>query len=335
MLDSRPLEGPAEIRVAQSRRRSDSLRWVLGGIVLLMVGMSLVDHLLAPPGESRSYISLSMGGVALLSYLLLRAHPRKWGSPLMVVGILVTTAWAVYSYGSVRAAATQALLGAVVMAGTYLSLRALWATTLSGVLILGGLTWAEAGGHLVTPGLAADLRFWLMGGVIMAVIGALLHHTRKATDEAYLRQLSQSEDRLRLEHERDKSQRRFQRIFRLNPTALMIQFAGTGAILEVNPAFGRDFGYPGDSLVGQPARRLWADESQWQAHAKLLFERGRTDWQHSLWLRSDNEATEVLVCSELSEDPSGMLILTTVLPGMDGELAAESNPPAVPQKLRK
>jgi PAS domain S-box-containing protein len=330
MLDSRPLEDPAEIRVAQSRRRSDSLRWVLGGIVLLMVGMSLVDHLLAPPGESRSFISLSMGGVALLSYLLLRAHPRKWGSPLMVVGILVTTAWAVYSYGSVRAASSLALLGAVVMAGTYLSLRALWATTLSGMLILGGLTWAEAGGHLVQPGLAADLRYWLMGSVIMVVIGALLHHTRKATDEAYLRQLNQSEDRLRLEHERDQSQRRFQRIFRLNPTALMIQFAGTGSILEVNPAFERGFGFPCDQLVGQPAGRLWADVSQWQAHSRRLFERGRTEWQHSEWLRSDGQVTEVLVCSELSEDPSGTLILTTVLPDVAGTHAAVSNPPAGP-----
>lgn len=330
MLDSRPLEDPAEIRVAQSRRRSDSLRWVLGGIVLLMAGMALVDHFLAPPGESRSVISLSMGVVALLSFLMLRANPRKWGSPLLVVGILVTSAWAVYSYGSVRAAASQGMLGAVVMAGTYLSLRALWVTTVSGVLILGGLTWAEAGGHLVTPGLAADLRFWLMGSVIMAVIGALLHHTRKATDEAYLHQLNQSEDRLRLEHERDQSQRRFRRIFRLNPTALMIQYAGTGAILEVNPAFGRDLGYPDDRLVGQPAAHLWADVAQWEAHARLLFERGRTDWQHGQWLRSDGQPTEVLVCSELSEDASGTLILTTVLPGVAGALGSASNPASVP-----
>lgn len=56
----------------------------------------------------------------------------------MVTGVLVFTAWAVHSYGSVRAASTLALLGAVVMTGTYLSLRALWATTGAGVLILGG-----------------------------------------------------------------------------------------------------------------------------------------------------------------------------------------------------
>jgi PAS domain S-box-containing protein len=316
MFDSRPLEEPAEIRLAHSRRRSASLRWLLLGIALLMVGMSLVDHLMALPGESRALISLSMGGLALLSYLLLRAHPGKWRSPLMVVGMMVITTWGVYSHGSVRAASALAFLAAVVMAGTYLSLRALWATTVTGVLILGGLTWAEAGGYLVKPVLAADLRYWMMGCVVMAVIGALLHHTRKATDEAYLMQLSQMEDRLRLEHERDQSKRRFQRIFNLNPTALMVQFAGTRTVLDINPAFERAFGYPGSQLVGQPAARLWADDLQWQAHCKLLFERGKTDWQHSRWLRADGQSADVVVCSELSGDPGGMLILTTVLPSV-------------------
>ena len=288
MLDSRPLEDPTEIRKSQRRDSRSSARWVMVTIALLMLGMALVDHLLAPKGDSRSFISFSAGAIALL-YLTLQARPRRWESPLMVVGVLVFTAWAVHSYGSVRSASTMALLGAVVMAGTYLSLRALWATTVAGLLILGGLTWAEAGGRLATPGFAPDLRFWLMGSVIITVIGALLHHTRKATDEAYLRQLNQLEDRLRLEHERDRSQRRFQRIFRLNPTALMIQFAGT----------------------------LWADEPSWQTHCERLFERGRTNWQHADWRRSDGRVVEVLVSSELTEDPGGLLILTTVVDGPD------------------
>lgn len=316
MLDSRPLEDPTEIRKSQRRDSRTSARWVMVTIALLMLGMALVDHLLAPKGDSRSLISFSAGAIALL-YLTLQARPRRWESPLMVVGVLVFTAWAVHSYGSVRSASTMALLGAVVMAGTYLSLRALWATTAAGLLILGGLTWAEAGGRLATPGFAPDLRFWLMGSVIITVIGALLHHTRKATDEAYLRQLNQLEDRLRLEHERDRSQRRFQRIFRLNPTALMIQFAGTRTVLEVNPAFERDFGYTGDQLVGRPAATLWADEPSWQTHCERLFERGRTNWQHADWRRSDGRVVEVLVSSELTEDPGGLLILTTVVDGPD------------------
>jgi PAS domain S-box-containing protein len=316
MHDSRPLEDPADIRKDQRQRSRRSARWVMVVIALLMMGMALVDHLLAPPGDSRSFISLSMGGLALI-YLLLQSRPRKWEGTLMVVGVLVFTAWAVHSYGSVRSASTLALLGAVVMAGTYLSLRALWATTVSGLLILGALTWAEAGGHLVKPGLAPDLRYWLMGSVIMGVIGALLHHTRKTTDEAYLRQLNQMEERLRLEHERDRSQRRFQRIFRLNPTALMIQFAGTRTVLEVNPAFERGFGYPGDQLMGQPAGLLWADDVSWQTHSKRLFEQGRTGWQPAVWRRSDGEVVEVLVSSELTEDSGGLLILTTVLDAPD------------------
>lgn len=323
MLDSRPLEDPAEIRRGQRRRSNSSVRWVMVRMALLMVGMALVELLMAPPGGAYSFISLSMGGIALLSYLMLRRNRIQWLIPL-VAGGLVFIAGEIYSYGSVRSAATLGLLGAVVMAGTYLSLRALWTTTGACLLILGGLTWAEAGGHLVKPGMAPDLRFWLMGSVSVGVIGALLHHMRKATDEAYLRQLSQMEDRLRLEHERDQSQRRFKRIFRLNPTALMIQVAGTRTVLEVNPAFERGFGYPGDQLVGQPAGLLWADDPSWQAHGKHLFEQGRTGWQYADWRRSDGQVVEVLVSSELTEDPGGWLILTTVVDAPDGsaELSA-------------
>lgn len=325
MHDSRPLEDPSEIRPGERQRSNRSARRVLVRLALLMVGMALVELLTAPPGAPHSFIALSMGGVALLSYLMLRRHRSQWLTPLVAGGLLFI-AGEIYNYGSVRSAATLGLLGVVVMAGTFLSLRALWATTAASLIILGGLTWAEAGGHLVKPGLAPDLRFWLMGSVSVGVIGALLHHTRKATDEAYLRQLNQMEDRLRLEHERDQSQRRFKRIFRLNPTALMIQVAGTRTVLEVNPAFERGFGYPGDQLVGQPAGLLWADDLSWQAHGKHLFEQGRTGWQHADWRRSDGQIVEVLVSSELTEDPGGWLILTTVVdaPDAGAELSAES-----------
>lgn len=312
MHDSRPLEDPSEIRQGQSRRLNRSLRWLLISMAVLMAGIALVDYQSAPPGKSRFFISLSMCGVALLSYLMLRANRGQWVSALMVMSALVITGWAVLTYGSVRAASALALVGVVVLAGTYLRLRSLVATTGASLLMLGVLTWAEAGGRLVKPGFAPDFMFWFMGSVVMVVIGSLLHHTRRATDEAHLRRLNQMEDRLRLEHEREQSLRRFKRIFRLNPTALMIQFAGTQAIQEVNPAFERSFGYQSDQLAGQPAGILWADEQRWQEHLKVLFEKGRTDWQRGRWVRSDGQPVDVMTCSELSEDHSGMLILTTV-----------------------
>ncbi|MGM9426324.1 PAS domain S-box protein [Hydrogenophaga sp. MI9] len=313
MLDSLPLEDPAEIERSHRRAQHSSLRWVLVCVTLTMLVMAVADQLLSPPGESRAYISLSMGILALLSYLLVRLDRRKWESPLMVTGVMVATTWAVYSYGSVRSASTFAYLGAVVMAGTYLRLRALWITTIAGVLLLGLLTWAEASGNMAQAGLVPDLRYWLMGSVIILLIGAQLHHTRKANDEVYLRHLSQVEERLRLEHERDQSMRRFRRIFLLNPTALLVQTANTQAVVEANPAFERSFGYRGDQIAGLHAGALWVDGQEWQEHRKTLIERGHTDWQQRRWRRADGTEVEVLVSSELSEDRSGMLILTTVI----------------------
>lgn len=313
MLDSLPMEDPAEIERSHRRAQHSSLRWVLVCVTLTMLVMAAADQLLSPPGESRAYISLTMGVVALLSYLLVRLDRRKWESPLMVTGVMMATSWAVYSYGSVRSASTFAFVGAVVMAGTYLRLRALWITAVAGVLLLGALTWAEASGHLPRAGLVPDLRYWMMGSVIILLIGAQLYHTRKANDEVYLRHLSQVEERLRLEHERDQSMRRFRRIFLLNPTALLVQTANTQAVVEVNPAFERGFGYRADQVVGLHAGALWVDEQEWQEHRKTLIERGHTDWQQRQWRRADGEVVDVLVSSELSEDRSGMLILTTVI----------------------
>jgi PAS domain S-box-containing protein len=322
MIESRPLGDPSQILRTQSRLRNSSLRWVLLSFVLLMVGMAAVDLLLAPPGEARSFISLSMGGVALLCHHMLQADQRRWGGTLMVVSVLLFSVWATCSYGSVRSASTLAMLGAVVMAGTYLGHRALLSTTVGGLCLLALLTWAEAGGWLAQPGFVADFRFWLMGSVVIAVVGALLLHTRKATDEAYLQHLNQLEDRVRLEHERDQSLRRFRRIFHLNPTALMIQQADSQVILEINPAFERRLGHSSEGIVGKPSNGLWVCEQAWKAHGALLFEKGRTDWRRCQWRRSDGHVIEVMVCSELSEDPGGMLILTTVIEVPIGGAAA-------------
>jgi PAS domain S-box-containing protein len=313
VFDSLPLEDPSEIERSQLQHQNRNLRWVLLILALFMLGMAMVDHVLAPAGDSRAYISLSMGGVALLAFLALRDSRRRWEGALVVTGVLVVAAWSVYSYGSVRSASGFAFQGAVVMSGTYLSLRALLATTAASVVILGGLTWAEASGYLPPAGMQPDLRYWLMGSAILLLIGLQLYQTRRTTDEVYLRRLSQMEDRLRLEHERDRSLRRFRRIFQLNPTALLVQAANTQAVVEVNPAFERCFGCVGAQVEGQRAEAFWVDVQQWQEHCRVLFEKGHTGWQQAWWRHADGHSVDVLVCSELNEDPGGLLILTTVV----------------------
>ena len=317
MLDSRPLEFPAEIQRGQSRRRDLSLRWMFLFIAVAMVFMALVESLLAPSGRSRAWMALTLGCIALLLYFTMRSARGKWHRHLMVASVIVIAGGAMVQYGSVRASSTFALLGAVVMAGTYLSLRALLVTTFTALFILGGVTWGEVAGHWAKPAMAGDLRFWLMCSIIFLWIGLQLLHTRKATDEAYMRQLNQLEDRLRLEDERGQSLRRFQRIFQLNPTPLLIYSATTQAVLDVNPAFERCFGYEGEKIIGQASRIFWADEQQWHLHSQVLSEQGQTDWIRFQWLGADGQVSDVLVCSNLSEDSGDMLVLTTVVAGPD------------------
>ena len=65
--------------------------------------------------------------------------------------------------------------------------------------------------------------------------------------------------------------------------------------------------------MGLKAEFLWADDEQWQAHNRLLFAQGNTDWRPVRWLKSDGQEVDALVYSELNEDPAGPLVLTTVV----------------------
>ncbi|QCB46146.1 PAS domain S-box protein [Hydrogenophaga sp. PAMC20947] len=318
MLDSRPLDDPSEIRRFQSSARTRSLKSVLLFIAALMAPLTAVDIWMAPPGDSRAVISMSMTLLALWSYLMLKRKRSDLMRLPLVVGILFLGSWAMYSYGSVRASSSFSLIASVVLAGSFLSLRYVAVTLLASMGILGALTWAEASGRMGPPSFVADVRYWMMASVILAVVGALLYYVRGATDEAHVRRLNQMEDRLRLEFERDQSLRRFGRIFRLNPTALLIQLASTQTVLEVNPAFERSLGYEAERIVGRPAGSLWATDLHWREHLRVLFEKGSTGWQQVLWLRANGQAIDVWVYSELSEDHSGMLITTTVAERLPG-----------------
>ncbi len=313
MLDSRPLEDPGEIRRSQSSVRNRSLMSVLLFIVLLMVVLTVVDVWVAPAGDSRAVISISMALLALWSYQMVKRKRYDLVRLPLVMGMLFLGGWAMCSYGSVRASSSFALIAAVVLSGTFLSRGYVLVTLLIGMAILGAVTWAEMQGLLGRPAFAADVRYWILASVIMSVVGALLYYVRGATDEAHVRRLNHMEDRLRLEFERDQSLRRFARIFNLNPNALLIQTASTQTVLDVNPAFERSLGYEAERIVGRPAGSLWVADLQWREHLRVLFEKGSTGWQKVLWLKADGQAIDVWVYSELSEDHSGMLITSTVV----------------------
>lgn len=312
MAETHPLDDPGEIRREHSERHDRGMGWLLLTVTVAMISMATVDHVAAPTGMSRAPISLTLGVVSFCAYLLFKFGKRRWIMSMLAVSVLAVTGWAVGSYGSVRAASTMGAFGVIVLAGTYLGRRGLLACTLGGAAMLGGLTWAEHNGHLPKADLLPDFRYWSMAAVLLVLTAVLLWHSRKAMEEAHYRRLSQMEDRLRLEQERDRSLRRFRHIFHMNPAPSMIQSATTLNILDVNSAFERCMGFAEANIVGNPVKALWVDQAQWLAHSDVLFEKGRSGWRQERWRHASGKDLSVMVFSEVIEDPKGLLVLTTI-----------------------
>lgn len=309
-----PLDDPGQIHRDARARLLRGQRWAVASVVLTMLVMAVFEYLSPPPGRTGEWVAGALAAVALAVWWTLRRPGHRWEGGLLVLAILFAGTLAAVHLGTVRSIATLAFLAAVVMAGTYLRLRALLVTTAAGLVLLALLTWAEARGGLL-PGavMAVDLRFWSMGSGLLALTALVLTHARHVTEVAYLRRLAQMEDRWRLERERDQSLQRARRLFQINPTALVIQAAGSQAVQEVNPAFERLLGYPADALAGQPMAGLWVDAAAWQQHGRRLMERGRTGWAVVQWRRADGEACTLAVSSEWLDDSAGALVLTTVM----------------------
>lgn len=320
MLDSIPLDDPGQIQQEARARLLRGERWAVASVVLTMLVMAVFEYLSPPPGRTGEWVAGTLATAALALWWTLRRPGHRWEGVLLVLAILFAGTLAAVHLGTVRSIATLAFLAAVVMAGTYLRLRALLATTVAGLVLLALLTWAEARGGLL-PGavMAVDLRFWSMGSGLLALTALVLMHARHVTEVAYLRRLGQIEDRLRLERERDQSLQRARRLFQINPTALVIQAAASQAVQAVNPAFERLLGYPADALTGQPMAGLWADALACQQHGRRLMERGRTGWEAVQWRHADGQVCSLAVSSEWLEDSGGALVLTTVMPSAGGD----------------
>lgn len=313
MFDSRPLERPSAVQRNQEKAQLTNLKWILLGIAGLMFLIALVEWLVAPQQDSRAWTAASMGMISLVAYGFTLINRRRVLTVPLVFSIVAMGGWAMCSYGSVRSSASLAMIAAVALAGAFSSRRFVIVVTLTALLVLGGVTWAEVVGILGRESFEAGVRYWSLGGVILLVLGALLYYARLATDEARVRWLNQMEDRTRMEVERDQYERRFARIFRLNPAALMVQIATSRIIVDVNPAFERQFARSRDQLVGKTADFLWSDVQAWQSHLTDLLAHGKSGWITTEGLRADGQRIDVQVNSALSDNQLGAFILTTVV----------------------
>ena len=155
-------------------------------------------------------------------------------------------------------------------------------------------------------------KVWLTHSSVLVVVAILVFYSRKRANIALAQKMEELQLRKRTEHERDRSMEWFARIFRTSPSPMLAQSARTGAILDVNPAFERCYGYTSEQVLGRVDAFLWADPEQRASYLERLFARRRTDQERVTGLRADGSHFEALISSEMGDDPQDRLIITTV-----------------------
>ncbi len=283
------------------------------GLLLAFSGLALTIYFFAftpfpsdaLPAALIALFAATGCGLIKLGYLRYTAH-------LVIVGVMMAATASALSFGSVRAAGVLLFLGAVAGAGIFTGRKALIATVGVAITIIVALVFAEWQGWLVPRSARSGPPALVTYIVTILVVALMVYYSRSRTDQTLTELTTELDNRRRTEKERDRSMERFGRIFRTSPCPMLAQSARNGAILDVNPAFERCYGYTRDQVLGRTDTFLWADQTQRARYLDRLISRRRTDQELATGLRADGSRFEVLISSELGDDPEDRLVITTV-----------------------
>ncbi len=250
---------------------------------------------------------------AVFGWFLLRAGRVQLSILLVIGGTLVAATVAAVAYGSVRFAGVMLFVCAVVGAGIFSSLRATVVTVVASISLITALFWAEGMGLMVPRGKMVGPTTVVTYAACIVVAALMVYYSRRRNEQAMERLQAELEQRLRTERERDRSLDRFVRIFRNSPSPMLAQSARDGLILDVNPAFERCYGYTREQAVGKLDNVLWAQPEQRLEYIRQLGTARRTDRFAARSLRADGTVFDVLVSSEMSDQPGDRLVITTII----------------------
>jgi len=253
-----------------------------------------------------------VAGIGWLTLILVHRGYTTFMPHLTVYSVLTAASLSVLAYGSVRTAGSFLFVAAVAGAGIFLGRRALIGSVVYSIVSMGLLTLAEIRGWMHPPNFQVGPKVWLTHSTVLVVVAVMVFYSRSRAQQAFASQVQALEGRKRIEQERDRSMERFARIFRTSPSPMLAQSARTGAILDVNPAFERCYGYTRDQLLGRSDAMLWADPEQRDSYTQRLFRKRRSDHECVKGLRSDGSAFEAQISSEMGDDPEDRLIITTI-----------------------
>jgi PAS domain S-box-containing protein len=243
---------------------------------------------------------------------LIRLGYLRYTAHLVIAGVMTAATAAALSFGSVRAAGVLLFLGAVAGAGIFTDRKSLIATVVASIALIFALVFAEWQGWLVPRNVRSGAPALVTYITTILVVALMVYYSRNRTEQTLSELTAELDNRRRTEKERDRNLERFRRIFHTSPSPMLAQSARNGAILDVNPAFERCYGYTRDQVLGRTDNFLWADQAQRARYLERLIGHRRTDQEQATALRADGQHFEALISSELGDDPEDRLVITTV-----------------------
>lgn len=259
-------------------------------------------------------------GVALLTtlsfvlYLLSRTGRESWVAPLLVLILPLYTIWDIVAYGSVRSTGTIGFTCAVVAAGVLLRRRYLVIVAGFCIVALSALTWAETQGIISRKEFPVGINYLLTQVACLLGIAVGVATNRLLAQRALHDLADEIQRRESAETGRRKTEDQLKRIIELSPSGIMVQSVATRAVIDVNPAFERIFGYPRSTYIGEMQNdKLWVEPGQRSAMFEELMREGRIENREVQFRRRDGSVFKALLSSEIGGEADDRIIVSTVM----------------------
>jgi len=283
-------------------------RSLLGFLVLGMVALGATLRPHVPPNESLSaalYVTLLL----FLNLMWRHVQHRFMVGAVVWLTIALTTA-SVVAYGSLRGGTSMGYFAAIVVAGLFFQRNALLVVLCTVACLFAALVWAQEQGLMVTPSYHVNTRYLLVMVTTAFTCGWLVFYIHTQSKQAMREQHRELQRRVELEQQLQASLDRFSRIFRHNPTAIVVYALADGTALDVNPAFERMYGYTRDEFVGTLGDAcLWGSlDEQRQFHQLLAANHAVSNFR-AHGQRADGSKLVVRIDAGLESDaPRGLCI---------------------------
>ncbi len=282
---------------------------------LLMVGLPVLLALSLAENDTRpesGALAVLICVVAAMNALLERGRVRLV-SHLLVFSLIGYTAAGIVAYGSVRSAGVIGFAGAIVAAGMMLQPRALAAAVLCSAAALGVLTWAEYTGLMSHSSFEVGLKFWATHVVVLVAVALGVNAGRRMVRQALVEQRTELGRRERAEQDLRLSEDRFARIFRHSPVAIIVQSMEDKAVLDINPAFERLYGYTRAEFLGTTEHaQLWASQDERAAFIGLMMANGQVSSFQAKGRRKDGSFFDSLISSEVEGEGRGRIVVSSI-----------------------